>query len=205
MSEVQPDGDPFDRLGSAIRALSDAVVRSGADAADADDVAARVEELVARLSRTPQAPFVHDSPFHAMSIVGGTAHPIAPQLQLSRTERGVAGTTVLGAAYEGAPGLVHGGIVSLIFDHMMGQALFVTGHHAMTVQLEVRYRRPTPLGVPLTFTTELDRVAGRKLNVTGRVRTADGTTTAEAGGVFLELTAANVAQLFPAARVRPGR
>ncbi len=135
-----------------------------------------------------------------MSLVGGTAHPTAPQLHTTPTEDGVAGTVVLGPAYEGGPGLVHGGVLSLLFDHAMGQALFVAGYAAMTVSLEVRYRAPTPLEVPLTVTARLDRTEGRKRFVTAQVSVA-GRVTAEAQGVFVQLTAANVAQIFPANRV----
>jgi acyl-coenzyme A thioesterase PaaI-like protein len=137
-----------------------------------------------------------------MSLVGGTAHPTAPQLHTVRTDEGVAGTVVLGPAYEGGPGLAHGGVLSLLFDHAMGQALFVAGHSAMTVSLEVRYRAPTPLGMPLAVSARVDGRDGRKLNVSAQI-VLDGRVTAEARGVFVQLTSANVAQIFPANRVPP--
>ncbi len=112
----------------------------------------------------------------------------------------MAGTVTLGAAYEGGPGLVHGGVLSLLFDHAMGIALFVAGHHAMTVSLEVRYRAPTPLDTALHVTAGLERVEGRKLFVTAAV-SVDGTVTAEARGIFVALTPDNVARIFPADRV----
>ena len=114
----------------------------------------------------------------------------------------MAGTVTLGPAYEGGPGLVHGGVLSLLFDHAMGIALFVAGHHAMTVSLEVRYRAPTPLDTALHVTAGLERVEGRKLFVTAAVA-VDGTVTAEARGIFVALTRDNVARIFPADRV-PG-
>jgi acyl-coenzyme A thioesterase PaaI-like protein len=138
-----------------------------------------------------------------MSLVGGTAHPVAPQLHTTATPDGVAGTVVLGPSYEGGPGLVHGGVLSLLFDHAMGQALFVVGWSAMTVSLEVRYKAPTPLEVPLAVTARLDRREGRKLFVTAEV-TAGGRVTAQAQGVFVQLTAANVAQIFAPGRVPEG-
>jgi acyl-coenzyme A thioesterase PaaI-like protein len=95
---------------------------------------------------------------------------------------------------------VHGGILSLLFDHAMGQALFTAGHSAMTVSLEVRYRAPTPLGVPLAVRARVSGREGRKLFVGAQV-TTDGKVTAEAHGVFVQLTSANVAQIFPADRV----
>jgi acyl-coenzyme A thioesterase PaaI-like protein len=136
-----------------------------------------------------------------MSLVGGTAHPIAPQLHTGPDRDGVSGVVVPGPAYEGGPGLVHGGVLSLLFDHAMGQALFVAGYSAMTVSLEVRYRAPTPLEQPLTVRARLDRAEGRKLFVAAEV-TVGGRVTADAQGVFVQLTAANVARIFPANRVK---
>ena len=200
-SEQAPDpAPPSDRLGAALRALNDLVVRAGADTDEIAAAADAVEALVARVAAAPTSHRVHDSPYHPMSLVGGSAHPVAPQLHTTPTDSGVAGTVVLGPAYEGGPGLVHGGVLSLLFDHAMGQALFTAGYSAMTVSLAVRYRAPTPLDTPLTVSAGLDRVEGRKLFVAARV-TVGGRVSAEAQGVFIQLTAANVAQIFPPGRV----
>jgi acyl-coenzyme A thioesterase PaaI-like protein len=192
-----------DRLGAAVRALSDVVVRTGADEDEIVAAADAVEAVTAQLAAGPAGKHVHDSPYHPMSIVGGSAHPTAAQLHTTRTDDGVAGTVRLGPAYEGGPGLVHGGVLSLLFDHAMGQALFVAGYSAMTVSLEVRYRAPTPLDVPLAVSAKVDGVDGRKLFVAAQVAVG-GQVTAEARGVFVQLTEANVAQIFPANRVPAG-
>lgn len=202
-SEPAAAPDPSDRLGAALRALADHVVRTGADAEELAAAADAVEALAARLATAPVTTRVHDSPYHPMSLVGGPAHPIAPQLHTTPTDDGVAGTVVLGAAYEGGPGLVHGGVLSLLIDHAMGQALFTAGYSAMTVSLEVRYRAPTPLDAPLAVRAGLERMEGRKLFVAASV-SVGGRLTAEAHGVFIQLTAANVAQIFPAGRVPDG-
>jgi hypothetical protein len=78
--------DEHDRLGAALRALADVVVRSGARAEDIEAAAAEAEALAAQLAAAPPNPRVHDSPYHPMSLVGGTAHPTAPQLHTSPTE-----------------------------------------------------------------------------------------------------------------------
>jgi acyl-coenzyme A thioesterase PaaI-like protein len=192
--------DGHDRLGAALRALADVVVCTGAGEDELAVAAAAVEDLTAQVAAAPAGPRVHDSPYHPMSPVGGTAHPTAPQLHTVRTDEGVAGTVTLGAAYEGGPGLVHGGILSLMFDHAMGQALYVAGHAAMTVSLEVRYHAPTLLYLPIAVSARVERVEGRKVFVTAHA-VVDGRVTAEARGLFVRLTAANVAQIFPADRI----
>jgi acyl-coenzyme A thioesterase PaaI-like protein len=192
--------DEFDRLGTAVRELTHAVVRTGSSPAELAAAAEAIEAVTEALTSAPLQHRLHDSPFHPTSLVGGTAHPAGPQLYMEPTETGVSGTVTLGAAYEGGPGLVHGGVLSLLFDHAMGIALFVAGHAAMTVSLEVRYRAPTPLGDPLHVSAHLERQDGRKLFVRASV-TVDGAVTAEATAIFVQLTRDNVAQIFPADRV----
>ncbi len=65
----------------------------------------------------------------------------------------------------------------------------------MTVRLAIRYRRPTPLGVPLTVTAALDRIDGRKLHLSATI-TAAGQVTAEADAIFLTLTSKNLENVF---------
>jgi acyl-coenzyme A thioesterase PaaI-like protein len=181
--------DSHDRLGGVLRELADLAVRTAASPAQLDAAASALERVRADLAAAPQQARLHDTPFHPMSIVGGTAHPIAPQLRVR-------------PAYEGGPGLAHGGILSLLIDHAMGQALFVSGHAAMTVSLEVRFRAPTPIERQLDVSARLAAVDGRKLHVTARIE-LDGTATVDASGVFVALTPDNVAAIFPAERV-PG-
>jgi acyl-coenzyme A thioesterase PaaI-like protein len=203
-SEPESDPDPRDRLGAAMRALADATVRTGADDAELAAAADQLAAITTRLAAAPPDEHVHDSPYHRMSIVGGTAHPTAAQLHtVPNGDGGVAGTVLLGPAYEGGPGLVHGGVLALLFDHAMGEAVFVAGFAAMTVSLDVRYRAPTPLEVPLTVTAKVARTEGRSVFVEAQALVS-GRVTAEASGVFRRLTAANVARIFPAGRVPQG-
>lgn len=64
----------------------------------------------------------------------------------------------------------------------------------MTGTLTVRYRRPTPLGRPLTFAAYLDRVEGRKIFVRGTLHDAD-VLCAEAEGIFIAVYFTRLARL----------
>lgn len=191
-----------DRLGAAVRAVVDSAVRCGADAATLDEVAADLERLRARLDAAPRRTRIHDTPYHPMSLVGGTAHPVAPQLHTSPSGDGVTGSVTLPQAYEGGPGLVHGGILALLLDHAMGQAVFVTGSPGMTVSLELRYLAPTPLDVPLQVSARVEGRAGRKRHVTGEV-SVGGVPTVEARALFVALSRDTAARIFPTDRL-PG-
>jgi acyl-coenzyme A thioesterase PaaI-like protein len=57
-------------------------------------------------------------------------------------------------AYEGPPGVVHGGFLAVFFDCVVQHHNCEVGLAGKTVALTVRYRRPTPLLTPLGFTLE---------------------------------------------------
>ena len=115
----------------------------------------------------------------------GLSNPVAPPLEFTvdPVAQVARGTGRFGTAYEGAPGLLHGGILAAAFDELLGVATVFSGGPGMTRELTVRYLRPTPIGVLLSFTARLDRAEGRRLFVSAEVEAA-GVRTAEASGVF---------------------
>ena len=194
--------DARDCFAASLRDLLDAAVRTNLPADELISAAETVDALRARLAsaRTSEPHQPHDTPFHPLSLVGGTAHPLAPQLRLEPVPGGVAGTVRLGTRFEGGPGLAHGGVLALLFDHAMGAAVFLAGHAAMTRALDVVYRAPTRLHTDLRVFARVDRVEERKVHVTASISDVgdDGgdTVTATATAVFVTLTAENVAQIF---------
>jgi acyl-coenzyme A thioesterase PaaI-like protein len=97
--------------------------------------------------------------------------------------------------FQGGPGLVHGGIIALLIDHAMGYVANQSDRPAMTASLTLRYRRPTPLGEPLTVAVRLDREVGRKLHLSATI-SAGGHVTAEADAIFVRLTEDNLERVF---------
>jgi len=186
-------------LGESVRRLVDAVIATAASPAELSAAAAVIDQITARLAATigPLDPIARPDPAHPadMSLVGGLSHPVAPQLALQATPDGAAGEVVIGPVFQGGPGLVHGGIIALLVDHAMGYVANRQLEPAMTVRLDLRYRRPTPLGVPLTVTARLDRIDGRKLHLSSSI-VAHREVTAEADATFLRLTAGNLDQVF---------
>jgi len=185
-------------LGEALRRLLDVVVQTGAGPADLAAATAMVDEATARLAgpvlrRTMSA--TPDSYRSHMSLVGGLSHPLAPELRVTADEHGGSGEVVVGKRFEGGPGLVHGGVVALLIDHAMGCVAAQPDRPAMTVRLALRYRRPTPIEVPLAVAVRLDRIEGRRLYLSATV-SARGEVTVEADGVFLTLTSENLQSVF---------
>ncbi|HJQ44061.1 MAG TPA: PaaI family thioesterase [Jatrophihabitantaceae bacterium] len=188
-----------DRLGASVRQLLDTVVGTTASAKDIDTATDAIDAINGILGANPAPRPAHDSPFHPLSLVGGSAHPLAPQLRVEQTEDGVTGIVTLGAAFEGGPSLAHGGVLALLFDHSMGAAVYLAGYAAMTRTLDVHYLAPTPLDVELTLDARIERVSGRRVHVHATIATPD-VVTASADAIFVTLTSDNLARIFA---VRP--
>jgi acyl-CoA thioesterase FadM len=77
----------------------------------------------------------------------------------------------------------------------MGWAMYAAGAWAMTARMEVRYRRPLPLGEPTLVTAEVSRDRGRWLHVEGQVRSAGGELLAEGKALFLRLPPARAREM----------
>ena len=79
---------------------------------------------------------------------------------------------------------MHGGWVAFAFDEILAWSIVHAGYPGMTGRLTIRYRKPTPVGVPVEFRVEPPRVAGKVVHVHGTL-TAGDTITAEADGLFV--------------------
>ncbi len=188
-----------DRLADAVRRLLAVAVAVQADDASLRTATALVESATATLEQAPpQGPArVPEMALrHAFSMVTGSAHPLAPPVRVEVVDGEVRSRVRLGKQYEGGPGLVHGGVLSLLFDHLLGEAAFTAGVGGMTVGLDVRYVAPTPIDTDLEIACRVAEVDGRKVRLTGEV-TRDGVPTATARGLFVQIDETTAAELFP--------
>lgn len=113
--------------------------------------------------------------------VSGAGNPWSIPLRVMRRGDRAQATVTLGAGLEGAPGRVHGGVVSAIFDDLCGFSMLMLEQKAYTASLTVRYHKGTPLHVPITFTTWFEGRDGRKLRFAGEcVRDGEVLTSCEA-------------------------
>jgi acyl-coenzyme A thioesterase PaaI-like protein len=189
--EIDAQAAVWGPLAEAVRGLVDATIRSEVDAEEAAAVRAEVEALTARLrARQVEGSYgVRIAPDGSRSrawgnTVVGLRNPVAPPLQMHHSSEGRAWADfTLGAAYEGPPGLVHGGVSALVLDQVLGEAAGAGGTPGMTGTLTIRYRRPTRLG-PLHADAQVDRTDGWKTHVVGSISDAEGVTV-EAEAVFV--------------------
>lgn len=132
----------------------------------------------------------------------GELNPLAPPIviaQLSGAELDAAvadvgdgvdviveGRVRVSGSGEGPPGAVHGGVLSGLFDEVLGAASAATGGGSgVTARLEVRYRKPTPLNRDLVFRAWVTEDRGWRRTATARC-IVDGVTTAQATALFVK-------------------
>jgi acyl-coenzyme A thioesterase PaaI-like protein len=81
--------------------------------------------------------------------------------------------------HQGYDGIMHGGIVSTLLDEIMARYLYAKGMNAVTARLEIRYNKPTPIGVPLLLKGRITKSKGRLYETEGTIELPDGTVTAQ--------------------------
>jgi uncharacterized protein (TIGR00369 family) len=89
--------------------------------------------------------------------------------------------------HQGWIGVVHGGILAAILDEAMAQRLRLGGMRTVTAKLEVRYRRPAPIGVDLVAEGWMESESAHGLRLKAAVRGEDGTCYAEATGTCVRV------------------
>ena len=75
-------------------------------------------------------------------------------------------------AYQGYPGVAHGGIVAAILDEVAGRAVMKEGgdeNLMATLRLTVRYRSATPTETSLTAVGWVERMGGTSARVAGEI------------------------------------
>jgi acyl-coenzyme A thioesterase PaaI-like protein len=179
-------------LAESVRRLLDISIRTEAGPTAVAAAIARIDSAADELSdQLLPGPFgVHRTP-DGQTIAWGNAvigqrNPVAPPLVIHHDPDGLVWSEfVLGAAYEGPPHTVHGGVCALVLDHVLGATAHQPDKPAFTGTLTLRYRRPTALGRRLRAEARVDRVDGVKIFAVGHLADEDGVTV-EAEGVFIQ-------------------
>ena len=181
----------YEPLTTSVRELIDAAIRTEVDGEEVAVAKAEIDAATARL-RSRQLAGSYGVRFGSDgdqmpwgNVVIGLRNPVAPPLALVRSpDGGVFADFRLGAAYEGPPGHVHGGVAALILDHVLGDAASSADKPRLTGTITMRYRRITPLG-DLHAEARIVRTDGVKTYAVGHLADAGGVTV-EAEGVFIQ-------------------
>lgn len=126
-------------------------------------------------------------PEHGPCFICGTENPRSLGVRWYVREDGAIYTEVtLTAAQQGPPGHAHGGVLAALLDEIMGTAAWNAGYMVLAANINIDYRRPVPLNVPLQVTAVVSGKEGRKVFTRGELRLPDGTVATVGKGIFVE-------------------
>ncbi len=124
-----------------------------------------------------------------------TTNPRGLHLSFLKVDRGVVEARYVALPeFCGMDGIVHGGVQAAILDEAMGFALHAAFDtrdetNAATIELNLKYLRPTPTGEELLVRARFVRAEARDVWVTGEIRDAEGTLCTEAESRWRRLRA----------------
>lgn len=89
--------------------------------------------------------------------------------------------------HQGAPGLAHGGLLSLAFDEALGKLMWLLRAPAVTGRLETDFLLPVPIGTTLHINARITGQDGRKVYsvAEGRIGSPDGPIAVRAASLFV--------------------
>ena len=176
----------------AVRRLIQAGIQPDADEETIREAQTAIEAVAQKLEGT-----AHDDPAQVRLAVDGRPvvwgnpvtgfrNAIAPPLVMHEEPDGLWWSEFeLGDAYQGPPGWVHGGVLALVLDQLLGEAASEgLSKPLFTGTITLRYLRGTPLG-RLRAEAAIERTDGYKTFVSGHMCDAAGKTV-EAEGIFIQ-------------------
>lgn len=89
--------------------------------------------------------------------------------------------------HQGAPGLAHGGLLSLAFDEALGKLMYLLQVPAVTGHLETDFLKPIPVGSKLFINAKITGQERRKVytEAEGRLNSPDGVLALKASALFI--------------------
>jgi acyl-coenzyme A thioesterase PaaI-like protein len=153
--------------------------------------------------RHPEAPATGTKiPSHFAHCFGcGEKHPTGLHLVAHVGDAmNITAEFVVSENHQGAPGLAHGGLLSLAFDEALGKLMWLLRAPAVTARLETDFLKPVPMGSKLFISAEITGQVSRKVycSAVGRLNSADGEVAVRAAALFVIVPMSHFLQNAPA-------
>lgn len=97
--------------------------------------------------------------------------------------------------HQGYPGRLHGGIASTLLDETIGRAISIAQPDTwgVTIELNVRFRRPVPLDGPVRALGRIVKDSSRIFEGVGEIVLDDGSVAVEASGRYIKMSIDRIA------------
>lgn len=91
--------------------------------------------------------------------------------------------------HQSYPGRLHGGVSAAILDETIGRAMMIQEPEmwGVTVELELKYKKPVPLNMPLKAIGRITKNSRRIFEGTGEILLPDGSVAVTAQGKYLKM------------------
>ncbi len=109
------------------------------------------------------------------------------------TTRRITGRFMLGAEYQGSMGMLHGGIIAVLFDEAMGKLCRFSDSRAVTAELSVEYLKPIRVDQEIIVEAFEAGREGRQLFHQAEIRSTDGVVLARGKARFVIIDPARYA------------
>lgn len=86
--------------------------------------------------------------------------------------------------FQGYEGILHGGIITTLLDEVMAHVFIAGKVPAVTARIEVRFKKPVPIGTQLLVTGRPAGAKGRLLAAEAEITDLGGTVYSTGAGVF---------------------
>lgn len=132
-----------------------------------------------------------------MCMVCGTDNASGLKARFLELDTGeLLGSFVPQQDHQGYPGRLHGGIASTLLDETIGRAVSISdpGAFGVTVELNVRFRKPVPLDREVRAVARITRDGGRLFEGCGEIVLEDGTVAVEASGRYMRMPIERIAE-----------
>jgi uncharacterized protein (TIGR00369 family) len=126
---------------------------------------------------------------------GGNARGMKLTFEQDDVARKIIGRFRLGAEYQGAFGIIHGGVIAVVLDEVMGKVCRFRAVRAVTAEMNVEYLKPVFVDANLVVEGYEKEMEGRNLHLVGEIKDAtSGKLLARSRGRFVMLNRAPQAQ-----------
>src|SRR5690348_15675468 len=105
--------------------------------------------------------------------------------ELDQESRRASGRFVLGPRYAGGAGFVHGGVIAVLLDEVMGKISKLSEELAVTAELNIEYRKPVPTDAEIVVSGWQEEEKGRNRFRVGEIHDAQRHLLARGRGRFV--------------------
>jgi uncharacterized protein (TIGR00369 family) len=105
--------------------------------------------------------------------------------EVDRETGRASGKFVLGPRYAGGAGFVHGGVIAVLLDEVMGKISKLSEERAVTAELNIEYRKPVPVDAEIMVSGWQEEEKGRNRFRVGEIHDAQGNLLARGRGRFV--------------------